>query len=198
MRHSKGALMILPIVLLLSGCGLLGQSTEAKAEELRTVYQTMISFQASAEIIADYGDRAYQYTVTLSGNASAGTMTVTSPESIAGTGTAWSDGSASLEYAGISLETGVLSPDGLSPADAMPVILAACQYGSVLESGRPAWGEDGESLYLLLQNPKTADEESQVAIWADPETYALRHADILWGDDRVISVTFTDFTIEEG
>ncbi len=198
MRRNRGALMILPIVLLLSGCGLLGQSTEAKTEELREVYQAMAGFQASAEITADYGDRAYQYTVTLSGNASAGTMTVTAPESIAGTGAAWFGGSASLEYEGISLETGALSPDGLSPADAMPVILAACQSGSVIESGSPAWGEDGESLYLLLQNPKTADEESRVAVWADPETCALRQADILWGDDRVVSVTFTEFVIEEG
>ncbi|MCC8129078.1 MAG: hypothetical protein LIO51_03960 [Clostridiales bacterium] len=86
MRHKRGALMILPIVLLLSGCGWMGQSTEAKTEELRAVYQAMTGFQASAEITADYGDRAYQYTVTLSGNASAGTMTVTAPESIAGTG----------------------------------------------------------------------------------------------------------------
>ncbi|MCC8129077.1 MAG: hypothetical protein LIO51_03955 [Clostridiales bacterium] len=80
----------------------------------------------------------------------------------------------------------------------MPVILAACQSGSVIERGTAAWGENGESLYLLLQNPKTADEESRVAIWADPETYALRQADILWGEDRVVSVTFTDFTIENG
>ncbi|MCD8382823.1 MAG: hypothetical protein LUC30_07915 [Clostridiales bacterium] len=198
MRHNRGALMILPIVLLLSGCGLLGQSTEAKAQALRAAYQAMAGFRAEAEITADYGDRAYAYTVTLSGDADEGTMTVTAPASIAGTGAAWSGGSASLEYEGISLETGPLSPDGLSPADAMPVILAACQSGSVVESGSPAWGEDGESLYLLLQNPKTADGESRVAVWADPETYALRQADILWEENRVISVTFSSFTLEEG
>lgn len=196
MRLGKGVLMTLSLTLLLTGCGVREPSPDQEALDLRTTYLSMVSFQAAADITADYGDRAYQYTAQCQGNAREGTLTVTAPASIAGTGTAWENGETALEYDGISLETGQLSPDGLSPADALPVILSACQSGALVESGWTEWGEEGKCLYLLTQNPNTDAQESRVALWADPETYALRQAEILWEEDRVISFVFTDFTLE--
>ena len=117
-------------------------------------------------------------------------------DSIAGTGTEWKDGQTRLDYDGISLETGPLSPDGLSPADALPVILSACQSGAILESGWTSWGETEHCLYLLIQNPNTASQESKVALWADPETGSLLQAEILWEEHRVISFSFTEFILE--
>lgn len=198
MRLRKGALMILSLALLLTGCGAREASPDEEALALRTAYLSMTSFQATAEITADYGDRAYQYTAQCEGNAREGSLTVTAPESIAGTGTAWKDGETALDYEGISLETGQLSPDGLSPADALPVILAACQSGAIVESGWTAWGEAENCLYLLVQNPNTDAEESRVAVWADPETGALLQAEILWEENRVIAFAFSQFTLETG
>ena len=194
MRLYKGVLMTLSLALLLSGCGIGEAKPEQEALRLRETYQNLTGFQAQAEVTADYGDRAYQYTVRCAGNAQAGSLTVIAPESIAGAGAAWEDGKTALEYEGISLETGQLSPDGLSPADALPVILSACANGALTESGWADWGEGEQSLYLLLQNP--AAQESQIAIWAAPETWALRQAEIRWEEQRVISFTFTDFTLE--
>ena len=149
-----------------------------------------------AEVTADYGDRAYQYTVSCRGTAEEGSLTVIAPDSIAGTGTEWKDGQTRLDYDGISLETGPLSPDGLSPADALPVILSACQSGAILESGWTSWGETEHCLYLLIQNPNTASQESKVALWADPETGSLLQAEILWEEHRVISFSFSEFILE--
>lgn len=192
MRLEKGVLMTLSLVLLLSGCGFGEAKPDQEALKLRETYQNLASFQAQAEVTADYGDRAYQYTVQCSGNAEAGSLTVIAPESIAGAGTAWSEGETALDYEGIRLETGQLSPDGLSPADALPAILSACASGAVTESG---WTEgEQRSLYLLLQNSDV--RESQIAVWADPETWALRQAEIRWEEQRVISFMFTDFTLE--
>jgi outer membrane lipoprotein-sorting protein len=187
--------MILTLALLLTGCA--GrQGSDKGAQQLRSHYQDMPAIQAQAEVSADYGDRAYQYTVTVQGSEEEGSLTVTAPESIAGTGTAWKDGQTVLDYDGISLETGQLSPDGLSPADAMPVILAACRSGAVAESGWTDWGEGERCLYLLTQNPKSPEKDSTVALWVDPDTGRLLYAEILWQGKRVISFTFTDFVLQ--
>lgn len=195
MTLKKCVPMILSLSLLTSCSFGGGVSAEEQALTLREIWLDMESFQAAADVTADYGDRAYQYQVTCSGNAEAGELLVVSPEAIAGTGTAWADGETVLEYDGVSLETGQLSPDGLSPADALPVILAACQSGAILEAGWEDWGEEQQCLYLLTENPKTNAEESRIALWADPNSGALYQAEILWAGERVIQITFIDFII---
>ena len=156
----------------------------------------MSSIQASGRITADYGERIYQYDITCTGNAEAGELTVVSPEAISGTGTAWAEGETLLEYEGVSLETGPLSPDGLSPADALPVILSACQSGVILESGLEGGEDEEQILYLLTENPRTNAEESRVALWADPTDGRLLKAEIYWAGERVICLSFTDFAIQ--
>lgn len=196
MRLRAGAQKIAALVLLvcLTGCTG-GQDAQTAAQALREAYQTLEAFAAAAEVTADYGTRAYQYTAQFSGDESEGEMTVLTPESIAGTGAAWADGQLSLEYDGVSLETGELSPDGLSPADAMPAVLAACQGGAVVECGWQSLdGAEEECLYLLLENPNQAGGESRVALWAEPEHWNLRRAEIFWEQRRVIALVFSDFT----
>lgn len=186
--------MILALALLLTGCGAGETAPEEAALALREAYHSLTSFQAQAQVVADYGQRAYQYMVACDGNATEGSLTVLEPESIAGAGTRWADGETVLDYEELTLETGQLSPDGLSPADALPVLLNACGSAELLESGWTDWGEEGQSLYLLLQNPE--EQESTIALWADPETFALRQAELYWEAERIISFTFTDFTYE--
>lgn len=198
MRLRDGArkTISLALALLLTGCAAGEQGPDQAALDLRSAYLSMSGMEAQAEVTADYGDRAYQYTVSCRGTAEEGSLTVIAPDSIAGTGTEWKDGQTRLDYDGISLETGPLSPDGLSPADALPVILSACQSGAILESGWTSWGETEHCLYLLTQNPNTASQESKVALWADPETGSLLQAEVLWEEHRVISFSFTEFILE--
>ncbi len=198
MRLGDGARKTISLALLLclTGCAAGEQKPDQAALNLRSAYLSMTNMQATAEVTADYGDRAYQYTVYCEGTAEAGALTVTAPDAIVGTGTEWKDGKTVLDYDGITLETGQLSPDGLSPADAMPVILSACQSGAIVESGWTSWGEQEHCLYLLTQNPNTQSLESKVALWADAETGHLLQAEILWEENRVISFTFTDFNLE--
>lgn len=194
MRRGKGVLMTMALALLLTGCGAGRTGPEETAAQFREVYRQQIPLTATAQVTADYGDRAYQYTVQCQGTSQTGRLTVVAPESIAGAGTRWEAGQTCLDYEELTLETGQLSPDGLSPADALPAILTSCAEGALLESG---WAEgDGaeDDLYLLLQNP--AAQESTVALWADPETYVLSQAQILWEEQQVIQFVFTDFQWE--
>ena len=196
MRLWKGVPMTMALVLLLTGCGLGQQGPEEAAAALREIYRQQLPLTAQAQVTADYGDRAYQYTVQCQGNAQSGSLTVLTPESIAGAGTRWEAGETCLDYEELTLETGQLSPDGLSPADALPVMLTSCEEGALLESGWADWGEQNDCLYLLLQNPNA--QKSTVALWADPESGVLYHAEVRWEEQQVIQFDFTAFQWETG
>ena len=119
--------------LLLTGCTGGGSSTKGKLEAAQSVYRTMSGCTAQAEITADYGQRVYGYTVDLTVKGGSGVMTVKEPENLAGTVLTWSDGETQLAFDGAELDTGALSDSGLSPADAMPTILTACQGGEIVD-----------------------------------------------------------------
>ena len=107
---------------MLSACGE-GRESAGLDARFRRYYAALSSFTARAQVTADYGERVYQYELAMSGDLTQGSLEVLSPENIAGAGFSWAEGGGSMSYEGVSLETGALSEDGLSPADAMPMIL---------------------------------------------------------------------------
>ncbi len=195
MRLQDGArrMTALALLLLLTGCSGAQRAQEA-AQALREVYAAQEYCSATAEVTADYGARAYQYTAQFAGNETAGEMTVLAPASIAGTGAAWAEGQLWLEYEGISLETGALSPDGLSPADVMPALLAACRSALVAECAwQRAGGGEEDCLYLLLEPVAETGSLTRIAVWADAEDYALRRAELYQENRRVLALVFSEF-----
>ncbi|MBQ3090188.1 MAG: hypothetical protein IJD21_06500 [Oscillospiraceae bacterium] len=191
----KRCLPLITAMILLSGCSLGGSSVDELTDTFRDKWDRLEQQQSKVAILADYGDRAYRYEALTEGNEDTGRLTVTAPENIAGTGTAWQDGQTLLEYDGIWLETGTLSPDGLSPADSLSVIFDACRRGVVVEQGLTDWAEEEQALYLLTENPRTNAEESRIALWSDPETGCLHQAEIYWGGERVIHITFSEMSL---
>lgn len=186
---------LFPVLILsaaLAGCA--GPSSADAARQFQARYGADTVIRTRAEVTADYGERSYTYQVEAEGSRTEGRLTVTAPEAIAGTGTAWQDGRTALDFEGISLETGPLSPDGLSPADGIPALLTALETGAVAEQGWTDWGEARHCLYLLLENPAAGD--SRIAVWGDPETGAVYHAEMLWREKRVLSFTFSDYVIQ--
>ena len=150
MRLKLGALMI-TLLLELSACGEGSESAGLDAR-FRQYYAALTSFTARAQVTADYGERVYQYELAMSGDLTQGSLEVLSPENIAGAGFSWAEGGGSMSYEGVSLETGALSEDGLSPADAMPMILETLATGRQISTGEQKLdGED--TIYLELANP---------------------------------------------
>jgi outer membrane lipoprotein-sorting protein len=178
-------------LLLLSGCAQGGTNpAEELALQLRTSYLNMTYYDAEANITADYGDQVFTYTLQVEATQSGGTLTVLEPEEVAGVAITWREGETTLIYDGISLETGALSPDGLSPTDCIPLILTALQRGSITEATLEE-GEDSSLLVLSLDNPyELSQGSSQITVWADSETYALRRAEIAWEGATVVTAEF--------
>lgn len=174
------------LMVILSSCS---ATPERKMLAVQEYYSKVERLTAQADITADYGERVYSYTVVIDGNIHSGKMTVLSPENITGTVLQWSDGDTVLEYDGVSLETGKLTASGLSPADAVPVLLRTCAEGSILSCSQM----DENILFAELENP--LDSSVTLNCTFDSETMSLSHAELYCGGQRVLDMAFTELQL---
>ena len=190
LRFRLGALMI-TLLLGLSACAG-GQSSGLDAK-YRARYAALTEFSGRCAVTADYGTSVYEYGVAISGDLTQGETTMTAPENIAGISFRWTDENGILVYDGVTLETGELSPDGLSPADAVPMILNALASGRQLSTGEQKL--DGEDvLFLELANPKAEAEDNHVLCWLTCSDGALRRAEVTGSGRTVVTLVFSDFS----
>ena len=182
-------MMTLLLLCLLAGCG---EQTTAREDKALEQYAALTSFSGQVEVTADYGALVYQYEVALSGGLTAGRLEVKAPENIAGTAFSWSEGGGTVSYDDVSLETGALSPDGLSPADAMPLFLTALTTGKLKNSCEELLNGE-ETLRLTLANPSYPEGMSEVTVWLSGEDFSLRRGEIAWEGETVVTYSFTQF-----
>ena len=199
MRKRVCALMM--TLLLLAGCSGGGNNGGNSAEELalsiRTEYLAMTACAATVDIIADYGQRVFEYTLSVSWQKDGETMlTVVAPEEIAGITARIENGSSYLEYDGASLETGLLSSEGLSPMEAVPAIVNYILSGYIAECDFETVGES-EQLWFCCRDPECSPGVgTEAAFWFDAESHDLIRAEVLSDGYTVIQCVFTDFTKE--
>ena len=191
MRLRLGALMMTLLLGLTACAG--GQGASGWDAKYRSYYAALTGFSGRCVVMADYGTKVYEYELALSGDLTQGEAEVTAPENIAEIRFRWTDEGGTLVYDGVTLETGELSPDGLSPADAMPVVLTALAEGRQISAGEQKL--DGEDvIFLELANPKVLDEENRVLCWLAKSDGALRRAEVLSAGMTVVTLVFSEFT----
>ena len=175
----------------------MSRSAEELALRIRTEYLAMTACTAAVDITADYGQRVYEYSMDLSWHKDGETkLTVTAPEKIAGITARIHDGKSYLEYDGASLETGIISGTGLSPVEVAPAVInyigsgyiAACDFEMI---------EETSLLWFIFREPGSEPGVGvEAAFWFDPETCALKRAEILSDGYCVIRCEFRSFTME--
>lgn len=199
MRKRLCALMM--IIPLLTSCGAGERSGKKSADELalaiRTEYLAMTTCSATMDIIADYGQRVYEYTISMSWKKDSETLlTVIAPETIAGIKARLKNGTGYLEFEGASLETGVIFSDGLSPIEAAPAILNYILSGFIAECDFETVG-DRQQLWFCCRDPQASPGTgTEAAFWFDAESHAVLKAEVYSEGYTVIQCNFTDFTKE--
>ena len=190
MRQAVAALMM-TLLLVLTGCE--GQGRPAPEARARQHYAGLTGFSAQGEIRADYGDKVYEFEVSVVGDLTSGTLKVTAPASVAGTSFTWMEGAGAVTYGEITLETGALSPDGLSPVDALPVVLQSLSAGTTVTACRETL-EGEEVLFWELAPPNLTAEESTVLVWLDRQDWKLLQWEITSRGTTVVSGTMTQYS----
>lgn len=189
---------VLMMTLLLTACG--GEradSPEALAADIRGEYLSMQSWTARADITASYGETVFLFSLAASGEREGETvLTLTAPETIAGITARIRKGETLLEYDGAGLSLGALDDSGLTPVSALPAILSALAEGYM---ARCLWDGEAPGRLLLVQcrDPRAAEGEGTgFDLWLEPESHKLRRAEVSRGGVTVMTVDFTDFTME--
>ena len=157
------------MILLLSACT--GGAEGNEAEEL--------ALQIRGEYLAVDGEET--------------TLTLSAPDTVAGITARVTGQDGQLEYDGLSVETGPLDPEGLSPVSAVPALLEGARSGYIVSC---ALEEDGTLLRMDCGDPEgTPGTGSEVSLWFDTSTHALSRGEISVDGFRAILCEFTDFAM---
>ena len=189
----KRLLCVLMTTLLLAGCGRAGVSeAEELALTIRGEYLAMEDCTARASITADYGSRVYQYEMAVAAAGEETTLTLTAPETVAGLTARQSGEDGFLEFDGLSVETGPMNEDGLTPVSALPALLEAARSGYMTAC---ALEENGTVLRVDCGEPSgSAGTGTEITLWFDASTHALVRGEVSVDGFRVILCEFSEFT----
>ena len=198
MRHRWMCAPMIALCLLLPSCGgETGNEAEQLALDIRTEYLAMQSCAAHVELTADYGQRVYTYGLDLSYvREEEMTLTITEPEHIAGSMAHIREGETTLEYEGVRVETGPLNEAGLSPMNALPVLLTGIQEGFLAESVLEGGGEEPETLHITIRDPEAeAGSGTELQIWFDLATHAMLRGEISQDGFTVVQCVLSGFSM---
>jgi outer membrane lipoprotein-sorting protein len=174
---------VLAVLALIFAASCSGQVKPEKLEaEIKDVFRGADSVETTADITADYGSGVFSFSVRYTGSADMGAVEILAPESIAGITAEVTFPECYLEYDGLSLEAGTLTGDGLSPVQALPILLGQWTDGyAELGSFERLDGVDA----LALETRIT--EVSSQKTWFDAETLLPMRSEI-YGDGRMVVV----------
>ena len=176
-----------------------GSQAEQLALDIRGEYLAMTECAASMEVIADYGQRVYEYGIDLDWQREGeSVLTLTAPENVAGVTARLAAGEAALEYDGVRVETGPLDDTGLSPVSAVPLLLEYIQSGYMAECGMEQDGEE-EVLRVVCRDPEAQPGTGrECSLWFYPDTHALLRGELSQDGYTVIQCAFSAFQITPG
>ncbi|MBR3704874.1 MAG: hypothetical protein IKM11_05260 [Oscillospiraceae bacterium] len=124
----RKALILAPmLILLLTACGA-GEETNETAQ-LQQQYAAVESATMEAEIVCHYDDEIRRYTLLCAYTPEKSTVTVLSPENLAGISAQVENGTLTLSYDDISLDAGTYSAAAVSPVVALPKLMEAAAWG---------------------------------------------------------------------
>lgn len=189
----KGVICVLMTTLLLAGCGTAGVSeAEELALTIRGEYLAMDRCAVQAAVTADYGQRVYQYEMAVSVNGEGTSLTLSAPETVAGLTARLSGEENLLEFDGVSVETGPLDGDGLTPVSALPALLEAARSGYITAC---ALEEDGTLLRMDCGDPAgSPGTGTEYILWFDAAAHTLVRGEVSVDGFRVILCEFSGFT----
>lgn len=198
MRKRVICAQMMILCLVLTACGGGEGAGASKAEELaltiRTEYLAMSSCASKLTVTADYGERVYDYGLDMTWQKDSGfIMAVTSPADIAGVTIKAATGETALEYDGARIETGAITPSGLSPIDALPAFLKYAQEGFMAECTEETLGE-AQTLRVTYREPDaTPGTGIEANLWFEVVGHGLLRGELSSEGVTVIQCAFTEF-----
>lgn len=186
----RKALLFAPmLMLLLTACG--GEEKDPAAE-LQAQYAAVASAVMEADVKCHYEDEERVYTLQCDYVPEESTVTVLSPENLAGISATVTGGTLSLSYQDISLDAGSYSAAAISPVAALPRLMEAAASGYVTEQSKE---EVGERPCLRLACDLPDDKGTLYTTWFDQETLLPLRSEITADGTLVFEVAWSRFEV---
>lgn len=196
----KTGFCVLMMTLLLAGCAAGGGTREVTADELalqvRMEYLAATGCSGTAQVTADYGQRVYDFTLDFTWTRAGETvLTVTAPEELSGLTATVGEGESRLEFQGVSLGTGDLTGEGLTPLEYLPAVMDNIDDGYMAECVYETRNGQ-ETLRVLFRDPELRPEQGlECTLWFDKTQRTLLRAELSQDGYLVLSSEFTSFTL---
>ncbi len=178
-------LWLLPVVLLLGGCG---EETQSRAAELQQRYEALTGYEAEIRVAVPRGDETLRYALHLTAEGETVRAEVMEPELLAGISARMEGEQLTLEYDGTILDAGTLSPR-VSALNAAPLLLRAFPQGYLDSFGSETM--DGEDT-LRADFPLTLAGESLDCVLWFGEDGAPVYGEIAQEGKIIAAVEFTN------
>lgn len=190
MKKIKILSLFISFILSLSACSV-PVSPEQNMQKIRKFLYSYKSINLTADITADYGDKIFTYSVKYSGSDEDGVIEITAPDSIAGLHiNVSSEDGIKLEYDGAVLDTGKLYEDGLSPVDAIPVLLSQWEQGYISECS----SERHDGINCTAATIIVSDSVF-IRTWFDCDSYLPLYAEISNNGFVIIKCNFKNISM---
>ena len=182
----KRLVCLLWVALLLCGCSA-GENGMDAALRLRSQLQSAENCSFDAQILADYGDVTYTFTLSCVGDPAGNlSFTVTEPESISGITGKLSREGGKLTFDDVALSFPLLAEGLVTPVSGPWVFLTALRGGNMTSIGA-----DGEYTRLTVSDSYEADAMT-LDIWLTGENIPVQ-ADVIWENRRILTMQIRNF-----
>lgn len=178
--------------LLLSGCA---AQDNGYAEKLQQTYTQLDGFTAQVKILSDLGQSTLEYSGHFAYNRE-GTdiLTLEAPEAVAGIQISVSGiqgENLTVQYADTVLDSGQPARTGLTPADAIPLLLDAVRLDAPLET----WEESVGGTKMVAARYETEDAYGRIMrqVWFSRDSLRPAYAELYADGERVLQVFFREF-----
>jgi len=148
-------------------------------------------FDFTADLSVDYDDKRYDFTVSYVGDDRKGSVKILSPEVLEGiSAEIHEDGTVTLLYGDVMLDTGEVYGGGCSPAEVLPLLAKSIRSGYVANAYRETIDDEE---YLVAEMDETAagsEEQIIFAVWFRLADYGLYKAEIRVDGCTVMEIRF--------
>ena len=117
--RKKGLTVFILLALLLAGCG---EKTQSRAEEWQQRYAQMQGYEALVEVSVPREDETLHYILSLEKSGDSVRAAVIEPKELTGIAATLTGDALTLEYDGMALDAGTLSPR-VSALNCVPLVL---------------------------------------------------------------------------
>ena len=182
------------LLLTLSACGLSGkENQEVRLQKALEPYQKP-ALTTEAVITENLGEKTQIYTISFQkADGQQDHLTILQPESVSGVSfTVSAQESMEISYEDTVLQTGLSELTGITPADAVSVLLREMAERLPTEYWTEQT-EDGECLAFSITD-ELDGKKIRKDVFLEPKTSALRHADIYVDENCVMQLDFKNFT----